>query len=139
MKLIGYKIETIDPSTGKARALPVCSRVAIEDDLAAFYEAIGCDWVEIITRRAEALGLRPVAIVLDDEGQLKPSPVSSGFTVSLRDGKIKEELVGNLLIFANDPSNEESGLGSLSESDIQALDESTHPAKGVIKLPLFAI
>ncbi len=38
-----------------------------------------------------------------------------------------------------DPSNEESGLGSLSESDIEALNESTHPNKGVVKLPLFAI
>ena len=69
-------------------------QVTIEDSLEGYYEALGCDIIDLTVRR---IGKKEYDIVCDDEGLLKPDPVVTAITQ-----RYQPALVGNLFICSND-------------------------------------
>jgi len=88
-------------SQGNAR------EVEVEDDLQAFYNLLGCEWIDIVSRKIDG---RWFEIVCDDEGLLKDSP-----KVSAVDRMNRPMLVGNLLFFHEDG---EGNLVGISDDDV---------------------
>lgn len=87
----------------------------IENELEAFYEAIGCDLIEIHSRRIGYPGIKfdtTFMVMCDEEGTLKEDP-----KISAVDSRCRPMFVGNLLFFRPD----EEDLKELSEDDIKYL------------------
>ena len=82
----------------------------IEDSLQAYYEAIGCDLIDITTRKINGANYE---IVCDDEGLFKEAPI-----VSAVNRKGKPELVGGLVIAKYDG---DGGLKGLDPDDVLRL------------------
>ena len=90
----------LDAKTGTAKVKD------LEDSLRAYYHALDCDTIDIVSRTVKGL---PVNIVLDDEGLLRPDPI----VTCLCDGEA--QYVGSM--FVTGPCNEEGELTSLSRED----------------------
>ena len=84
--------------------------VEVEDDLQEFYALIGCEWIDIVSRRIAG---KWFVIVCDDEGLLKDSP-----KVSAINSERRPMLVGNLLFFHED---DEGNLVGISDDDVAFL------------------
>ena len=82
----------------------------IEDSLDVFYHIIGCNVIDIVTRRVAGV---PFSIICDDEGMLKENYV----TALTSSGDIM--LVGNL-IFCH--VGKDGELKGLSDSEIDLLE-----------------
>ena len=74
----------------------------IEDNLDVFYDIIGCDTIDIVTRTINGAGYE---IICDDEGLLKAGPV---VTAVSRDGR--PQLVGGLIVAKYGGNGELAGL-----------------------------
>ena len=85
--------------------------VEIGRSLQAYYNLLGCDTIDIVTRK---VGDHLYQIVLDDEGLLKPDPVPSAF-----DSNDKPCLVGNLFVVGYEVIDGE--LTSIDDNEIQQL------------------
>lgn len=82
--------------------------IEIEDDLDAFYQALGCDMIEIPTRYIAG---KPYSIMCDEEGLMREDVRISAISDF---GEIR--LVGNLMFFNDDG---EGHLLGLSDADIK--------------------
>ena len=88
----------------------------IENELEAFYEALGCDWIEIHPHKIGYPGIKfdtTFLVMCDEEGKLKDNP-----KISAIDSKGRTMFVGNLLFFRTDDEGE---LKELSDEDIKYL------------------
>lgn len=130
-KLVGVLVSVCDPHTGERRERPIARRIELEDSLSAFYELIGCDCVDIVTRKVYD-AKKPFAIVLDDEGLMRGEPITSAVTFSERQNRLVEMLVGNLLIVCN---GEEGELAPLSEGEVANILAS-HKRRGILTLAI---
>ena len=89
------------------------TKVVKASELEDYYRLIGCDCIDITTRK---IGDRYLEIICDDEGLLKNNP-----RVSAIDNLMKPALVGNLLIAG--PVDEDGELTSLSDEDISIIKD----------------
>ena len=85
----------------------------IEDSLDEYYRIIGCQYIDIATRRIGGAGGRVFDIICDDEGLLKESPV-----VTALDGEFQPMLVGTLIFAHHD---NEGNMTGITEEDAYLL------------------
>lgn len=81
----------------------------IEDELQTYYDLIGCDLIDIVSRR---IGGKVYSIVCDDEGALIDKP-----KVSAWDEDMMPRLFGNLVITNRDGPE----LASLTAEDVDRI------------------
>lgn len=81
--------------------------IEVENELDAFYKALGCRCIDITVRR---IGNKIVEIICDDEGLLVDSPKISAIS-----NLGEAQLAGNLLIVGR--ADSEGNLTSLSADD----------------------
>lgn len=84
----------------------VAGIVALADRLEAYYAALDCTCIDIVTRR---IGGRPFCIVCDDEGLLRSDP-----QVSALDARGRPMLVGRLFVVQD---GGEGDLRSLTDEE----------------------
>ena len=84
-----------------------------ENDFEGYCDIIGCDELDVVSRQ---FGGKQYAVVLDDEGYMKPHPKLSATSKSML-----FPLVGNLLIFAYQKNNLD--FRGLKKSDIKRIRE----------------
>ena len=95
----------------------VANTVVIEDELKTYYDLLGCDCIDIVSRK---VGDKWYDFVCDDEGILKDKPI----TIVSRDGdEWRGEIVGSVFICLNDG---EGNLKSLETNDVINLMEHLH-------------
>lgn len=97
----------IDVTTGTA------SVVTIDNELEAFYDILGCQWIEMPTRRIGTRNGRNFIIICDEEGLLHDDPM-----ISAIDHMGQPMLVGNLFIVKSDGLDD---ILSLDQNDIKYL------------------
>lgn len=88
--------------------------IEVEPSLDELYRLIECDCITVATRE---IGGNEYAIVLDDEGLLKPNRIAATSMDSIFFG-VPERLAGNLVIFKKDWENLDCGYGSLTDEDV---------------------
>ena len=91
----------LDTEKGTAKITSLC------DDLDAYYAALHCDIIDIVTRK---IGDKLFSIVCDDEALLKDRPI-----VSAVSGRRKPMLFGSLFVVSDD--NEDGELVGLTDED----------------------
>lgn len=79
--------------------------VTVEDNLRAFYEALHCDCIDIVSRVIAGI---PVDIICDDEALLKNTQLLSAATP----GRSTDYIYGSILVVGR--ADEEGNLTSLS-------------------------
>lgn len=110
----------LDTEKGTAKITSLC------DKLDAYYAALHCDIIDIVTRK---IGDKLFSIVCDDEALLKDSPI-----VSAVSGRRKPMLFGSLFVVSDD--NEDGELVGLMDEDCRYVFEHlesvllTDPEKG---------
>lgn len=87
--------------------------IANKDRLGQFYELIGCECIDIATRK---IGGKYFDVIVDDEGLLVANPICSAY-----DSRHRPMLAGNLIILGE--ADEEGNLTSLSVHDVQMVKE----------------
>ena len=87
--------------------------IADKDHLGQFYDLIGCECIDIATRK---IGGKYFDVIVDDEGLLVTNPICSAY-----DSKCRPMLAGNLVILGE--ANEEGNETSLSVHDVQLVKE----------------
>ncbi len=97
-KITGVLVNVTDGTARKA---------TINRSLPGYYEALGCDCIDIVNRR---LGGLRFDIVCDDEALLKPDPIPSAFDLD-----DQPMLFGSLFFCRHDGSGD---LVSLSDAEI---------------------
>ena len=85
------------------------ARVVSPEGLDDYYKLIGCDCIDIVTRK---IGRKVYDIIVDDEGLLKDDPV-----ISAIDNLGRVMLVGSLIICGL--ADEEGELTDLTPKDIE--------------------
>lgn len=130
-KLVGVLVSVSNPTTGKKRENATATRIEFEDSLDDFYRLIGCNCVDIVTRKVYD-AKKPFAIILDDNGLLYGDAITSAVTFHERQNRFVERLVGNLLIVKD---GEEGELASLDESEVKAILAS-HKRRGILTLAI---
>lgn len=85
--------------------------VDIDFDLETYYNLIGCDIIDIVSR---VIGGNDVCIIIDDEGLLKHDPIVSAVSYNrlISGNDLIPELVGNLIITG--PVDDDGNLTGLS-------------------------
>lgn len=99
----------------------VCELITIEDKLEVFYREIGCDCIDIVSRR---FGGRLFDVICDDEALLKGAedwPTSLWTEKGLEGERIKEGLFGTLLLCHSD---QEGNLTSATPEDLLKVQSS---------------
>lgn len=85
--------------------------VEIERDLAAYYRALDCDTVEMVTRK---IGKKRYLVVCDENGLFRDPQ-----KISAIDDFGRPMLVGNLLFLNTDKYGDEDGLSDLDVAHIK--------------------
>ena len=112
-KLTAYLIDTEAETHGP---------VEIADDLDAFYKALHCDLIDIVTRGIGGIRKHPqYEIICDEEGLLKDDP-----KISAIDDLGRPQLVGSLLICKSDP-DDPCKLASLTPKDVRYIAQYVQP------------
>jgi len=88
--------------------------IADKDHLGQFYDLIGCECIDIVTRK---IGGKYFDVIVDDEGLFVQNPICSAY-----DSKHNPMLVGNIVILG--VANDDGNLTSLSVHDVQLVKES---------------
>lgn len=100
----------IDVQNDEHRAV----EIADKDHLGQFYELIGCECVDIATRK---IGGKYFDVIVDDEGLLVSNPICSAYDIGHN-----PMLAGNLIILGE--ADDEGNGTSLSEDDVRLVKES---------------
>ena len=88
--------------------------ISVPDCLDSFYQTLGCDLIEIISRNING---KPYEIICDEEGRFKDGNAPSILT--FHGGEIVEDIVGKILIVGT--ADDEGELTSLSEDDVKGI------------------
>ena len=87
--------------------------IADKDHLGQFYELIGCECIDLVTRR---IGGKYFDVIVDDEGLFVQNPICSAY-----DSKHNPMLVGNIVILGE--ADGEGNETSMSEGDVSLVRE----------------
>ena len=92
--------------------------VDIVPELDTLYKLLNCDLIDVTYRK---VGDKMYCIVCDDEGLLKEGAIVSGVEET-EDGDIRPMLVGNLLFFSEE-NTEDGDFVGLTDEDVQNILE----------------
>lgn len=88
-----------------------------ENNLTAWYKAIDCDCIDIVSRK---VGGKYLGIVCDDEGLLKGSPVVTAIN---KQNKSEVMLVGSLVFYGGVDAN--GDLIDITKDDVKRIKSNT--------------